>query len=170
MNADDFRRPTTMVLPWLLWFFIALHLFLLDGLLSGLGVPLPDLAVVFCLYAALFARSTALPGLLCCAALGRSVFVAGGLGAQLLVLGIPIALLLPLRLVFFRRNLLWQAVVAGFIAWSLPHLELFVLRFTPDAGVTPAAAEPLAAMLLAPPAVWLLARLPPLPWFTERAE
>jgi hypothetical protein len=171
MTADDFRKPTFAIVPWAAWFFVALHLFLLDGLVLRLGLPLPDLAVVFCLFAAVAARSSALPGLLICAALGRSVFVEGGLGAQILVLGIPIAILLPLRLVFFRRNFLWQAIVAGFLAWSLPRLEVFVGRFA-DAStvVTPVTSLPFVAMVAGPPLAWLLGRLPPTSTFVERVE
>ena len=93
------------MIAWLLWPFVALHLFLLDGFLKQVlvspgGVTLgPDLTVCIGLYLALFARHRSLAGLLCLAALARSVFLPGSLFWHMLALGLPVALLLPLRVV-----------------------------------------------------------------------
>ncbi len=47
------------MIAWLLWFFLALHLFLLDGLCASASDLLPDLALVVALFCTLYARPTA---------------------------------------------------------------------------------------------------------------
>ncbi|MHC4851655.1 MAG: hypothetical protein ACYTKC_00310 [Planctomycetota bacterium] len=163
------------MIAWILWLFVALHLFLLDGFLKQVlvlpgGLPVaPDLTVCIGLFLGLFARPSALPGLLFCAALSRSVFLPGSVFWHMLVLGIPVALLLPLRVVFSQRSPLWQCAAAGFLAYVMPRLAGLLFRLTAqgDAMVHTTAADVFVAMCLVPMMTWVLRALPPLSLFEE---
>ncbi len=162
----------------LLWLFVVLHLFLLDGLLYAAadlvgGFQLaPPLTLCMCLYLALFARTSALPGLLLCAALARSVFLVGPVAWHLLVLGLPIAVLLPLRSVLSNRSPLWQCVAAGMLAYVLPRVSGLLFRLTQqgDAEGAPTALGVFLAMCVVPILTRLLRSVPPASLFLERAE
>ena len=163
------------MIGWVLWLFVALHLYLLDGFLKQLlvlpgGLTLaPDLTVCVGLFLALFARSSALPGLLFCAALSRSVFLPGSVFWHMLVLGLPVALLLPLRVVFSTRSPVWQCAAAGFLAYVMPRWAGLLFRLTAqgDQMAYTTAAEVFVAMCLVPLMTWLLRALPPLSLFEE---
>lgn len=157
------------MIPWLLWFFLSLHLFLLDGLLAARLPSCPDLALCVALFCALHARPQLLAGILFCAALSRSVLMEGGLCSHLLLLGIPVALLLPLRGLFAPNSLVWPSVAAGFLAFALPRLAGLLHRVTQEAlspGM-PSGVQILLAMVLVPLFTALLRRLPPLRLFEE---
>ena len=131
------------MIAWVLWFFVALHLFLLDGLLVSVSDWSPDLSLAVGLFCVLYARPSALPGILLCAALSRSVLLEGSAAIHLLTLGLPVAVLLPLRVVFSKRSLIWQCLASGFLAFMIPRLGGLLFRVTGD-GV--------AAVDSAPPA------------------
>lgn len=156
------------------WFGLALPFFLLDAWLARVAAA-PDLSLVLALFCGLFARPSALPGLLLCGALARSVVAPGSLALHLLVLGIPVALLVPLRLWLFRRRLLLQLAAVAFLAHALPALAVYLARF-PGAGLAGSGvpADPgtgsLLGLLLVAPATWLLCTLPPWRQFVERRE
>lgn len=160
------------MIGWLAWFFLALPLFMLDGWLAERVLPVPAMTFAVCLFLGSFARPSALPGLLVCAALARSVTVGGDVAVQALILGLPVAALLPFRGVFYPRSLAWQAVAGGFLALGVPKITALLGRFS-EAVPT---AEPvewgqlLVAALAVPAATWLLRQVPPLRWFGEARE
>lgn len=166
------------MLGWVLWLFVALHLFLLDGVLKQLltlpgGLSLaPDLTVCIALFLGLFARTATLPGLLFCAALSRSVFLPGSVFWHVLVLGLPVAMLLPLRVVFSARSPIWQCAAAGFLAYLIPRLAGLLFRLTAEGGAIAhtTAAEVFVAMCLVPLMTWALRAVPPLSLFEEQPE
>lgn len=160
------------MIAWLVWFFGVLPLLVFDAWLRCRSAWSPDLTLAICSFAALQARPAALPGLLLCTALARSVVEPGGMAVHMLLLGIPVAALLPLRILFYRRELVVQVAAAGFLALALPHLTGFLARLAPEAGLSLEAARRnlLAALILVPPAAFGLGVLPPLRWFAERAE
>ncbi len=160
------------MIRWLLWFFLAPPLLVLDAWLRARSGWAPDLTLALCSFAALQVRQRALPGVLFCMALARSVVEPGGMAVHVLLLGIPIAALLPLRILFYRRELVVQVLAAAFLALALPHLTGFLARLAPDAGLSleQTRRNLLAAMILVPPVAFGLAALPPLRWFVERSE
>lgn len=166
------------MIGWVLWLFVALHLYLLDGFLKQIlvlpgGLALaPDLTVCIGLFLGLFARPSALPGLLFCAALSRSVFLPGSVFWHMLVLGLPVAMLLPLRVVFSARSPLWQCAAAGFLAYLMPRLAGLLLRLTAQGGASAhtTAAEVFVAMCLVPLMTWVLRVVPPLSLFEEQPK
>lgn len=160
------------MIRWVAWFFAAPWLFLLDGVLAGLVPVRVDLALAVCLVFALESRAPALPGLLFCTALARTLFAAGDLPLHFLVLGLPVAALLPLRAVVVRRSLVWRVTAAGFLAVTMPRLHALLAALTGQpADVAPVAAEGVVVQMAAVPfAAWLLGRLPPLSAFREASE
>jgi hypothetical protein len=160
------------MIGWLLWFFLALHLFLLDGLLSGWSESIPELSLAVALFCALYARPEALPGLLLCAALSRAVLLEDSAAAHLLILGIPVAVLLPMRGVFSRGSVLWPCLAAGFLAFVMPRVGGLLFRLTGDGapGVPLTGFEIFLAMCLVPVATLLLRLVPPLSLFEERRQ
>ena len=160
------------MIRWVVWFFAVLPVFVLDGWLVRVLWPVPALTLAVGLFLGLSARLAALPGLLLCAALARSVLVPGDAALHVLVLGIPVAVLVPLRAVFSRRHLLWQGAAAGFLALSVPAVTNFMGRFVATAPVPVATGweQILWAAVLAPPSAWLLSRVPPLSGFVEPGE
>lgn len=160
------------MIGWVLWFFLVLHLFLLEGIVAWSIAPVLDLTVAVGLFAALFARTSTIPGLLISTALARAALMPGGAAVHLLTLGIPVAVLLPLRGVFSRNVYLWQCAVAAFLAVIQPRLMGLLSRLTQE-QLTVASLEVrnlFFAMLVVPPLVLLLRRVPPLRGFQERAE
>ena len=157
------------MIAWVLWFFLALHLFLLDGFLTGLWEWLPDFSLVIGLFCVLYARSSALPGILICAALSRSVLLEGSAASHLLVLGLPVAVLLPLRVVFSKGSVLWQCLAAGFLAFMAPRLTGLLFRITGDGvpGLDVSSLDIFLAMCLVPVFTRLLRSIPPLSMLQE---
>jgi hypothetical protein len=155
---------------WLVWFVLAPQSFVLAGVWSGAGLPPVDMAVLACSFLVLYAQRSALPGLLLGFALGRALVDEASLPVQILVLGVPVAVLLPLRTLLFGHRWSLQVVVAGVCAVGVPRLAALCGRVfaQPSASGVLTAADVLWAMLLAPPLVWLLRRLPPCAAFVER--
>jgi hypothetical protein len=160
------------VIAWVLWWILVLHLFLLEGVVAARGLPVLDLSVAICLFMALFARPRAVPGLLISTALARAALVPGSAALHVLALGIPVAVLLPLRGVLSRNLYLWQCAVTAFLAITQPRLLGLLGRLTSEElPVGALGAQRLFwAMLLLPPLVSLLRRLPPLRLFQESSE
>lgn len=155
---------------WLLWFALAPHMFLLDGLLRDAGLPAFDFGALACLFLAFFAERRSLPWLLLGFAAGRCLVDAASLPVQLLVLGIPVGVLLPLRALFFGQN--WLALVgaAALCAAVIPRLAAMcgALFDQPSATAVSDLGGVLWTTLLAPPLLWLLRALPPFAQFEER--
>lgn len=151
-----------------LCFFAAAPWFLLDAwCASRLGAWRLDLTVVWLLFAALRARVAALPWLLACAAVGRSVAFGGTLWLHVLLLGIPLAVLVPARrLAATTSRGLWQVGAVVILSLTLPRLAGFLHRWTDAAELVLPGSFLVGAIavVLAPPAAALLARMPPL-WF-----
>lgn len=160
------------MISWVLWCFLVLHLFILEGAVSLWFGPALDLGVALCLYMALFARPGVVPALLISTALARAALVPGSAGLHVLALGIPVAVLLPLRGILSRRFYLWQCAVTAFLAATQPGLVMLLGRVTgeeiPLQGLS--AGRLFQAMLLVPPLVLGLRSLPPLSRFQERSE
>ena len=161
-----------MMIAWLLWCFLVLHLFMLEGAVTLWFEPALDLGVAICLYMALFARPGTVPALLVSTAVARAALVPGSPALHVLALGIPVAVLLPLRGVISRKLYLWQCVVTTFIAGTQPGLLTLLGRLTgEEIPVAELSASRLFwAMLLLPPLVLVLRSLPPLSKFQERSE
>lgn len=154
---------------WLAWFLLVPPSFLLAGLWRDAGLPPLDVAVLLCLFLAFFAEQRALPWLLLGAAAGRTIADGASLWVQILVLGVPVAVLLPLRAMFFGQRWLWQATAAALCAIALPHLDGLGGRwFGPPAASLPRDGwHVVASALLLPPLLALVRRLPPLAAFGE---
>ncbi|MBL9076532.1 MAG: hypothetical protein JNL08_03460 [Planctomycetes bacterium] len=155
---------------WLWWFVLAPQTFLLAGFWRDAGLPPLDVAVLFCVFLALFADRAALPWLLLGAALGRALVDEASLPVQILVLGVPVAVLLPLRSLFFGQRWLWQAVAAAACAVAVPRLAGLCGRLfdQPSASAQLDGMAVLWAALLLPPLLVVLRRLPPFRAFEER--
>jgi len=154
---------------WLLWFLVVPQGFLLLGILQDLGLPSLDMAVLACLYLAFFAERSALPFLLLGVAIGRTLVDEASLPIHILVIGIPVALFLPLRGMFVAQRWLWQAVAAALLAIAVPKLAGLCGRVfdQPSVSSTLNAWHVLWSALLLPPLVSLLRHLPPFSAFTE---
>lgn len=159
------------MIRWPLWFLLVPPGFVVVGWLVELGVPGFDLAAVLCLFCALFARPQSLPGLLLGAAIGRALVDEAAIPVQMLVLGVPIAVLLPLRALFFRQQLWWQ--VAALLLCTLAIQKLAQLGgqwfAQPSASAVFSAERLFWTIAIGPPLLWLLRRLPPLAAFAERS-
>ena len=160
------------MIAWVPWFFLALHLFLLDGYLSGLSQAVPELSLAVALFCGLYARPGALPGLLLCAAVSRAVLMEGSAASHLLILGMPVAVLLPMRGMFSRGSVLWPCLASGFLAFVMPRIGGFLFRLTGDggAGVPLTGFEIFLAMCVVPLITLLLRSLPPLSLFEENRQ
>lgn len=158
-----------MIARWLCWFLLVPLLYLLAGWLEGQQLPPLDVASALCLFLGLFARRQALPGLLLGAAIGRALIDDQQLPLQVLVLGLPVALLLPLRCMVFQKRWLWQLAAAAFTAFAIPQCSgLLGAAFDqPSASAELDAARIVWAAVLLPPLLWLLRRLPPMSPFQE---
>lgn len=160
------------MIAWLLWFFVALPLLILDGQLAAWAWPIPALTLAVCLDLSLFVRARSIPGLLVCTALARSVLLGGDAALHVLVLGIPIAVLVPLRALLFRGHLLLQVAAAVFLTVTMPDVAGLLDRLAPG-GAPPLPAswsQLLWAAVVVPPATAVLRRLPPLSAFQDRSE
>ncbi len=156
---------------WVLWFLLVPQLHLAVGWLRAAGAPPLDVSVAACLFAVLFARPSALPGLLLGAALGRAVVEGGNLAVQVLALAVPVAVLLPLRHLLFGQRWLWQGLAAALLAVAVPRLDRWFGELFRQAGSMPDldGLRVVWCVLLVPPLVWLLRRLPPLRLLQEVA-
>ena len=154
---------------WLLWFLIAPQAFLLAGVAAEAGLPRLDASVLLCLYLAFFAEQRALPGLLLGAAMGRALVDEAGLWVQILVLGVPVALLLPLRRWFFGQRWLWQATAAALLAFFVPRLAGLCGRVfdQPSASSLLDGWVVVTSALLLPPLLWCLRAVPPFAAFKD---
>lgn len=158
-----------MMARWLCWFLLVPVLFLLSGWIEGLRLPPLDVATGLCLFLGLFAETRTLPGLLLGAAVGRALVDDASLPVQVLVLGLPVAMLLPLRALVFQKRWFWQVAAAAFTAFLIPEFAgLCGSAFDqPSASAQLDAARIAWAALLLPPVLWLGRRLPPLSPFQE---
>jgi hypothetical protein len=154
---------------WLLWFLLAPQAFLLAGFWRDAGLPPLDVAVLLCLFLAFFADRAALPWLLLGGALGRALVDEASLPVQVLVLGVPVGVLLPLRSLFFGQRWLWQAIAAAACAVAVPRLAGLCGRLfdQPSASAQLDGVAVLWAALLLPPLLAVLRRLPPCAAFEE---
>ena len=154
-----------------LWFLLLPQAFLLAGLVRDLGVPL-DMTVLACLYLGWFAQRDRLPWLLLGAAVGRALIDEATLPVQILIVGLPVALLLPLRSLFVAQHVLWQALAAAGCAIAVPKLAgLFGQWFdAPSASATLDGWQTVWSALLVPLVLPLANRLPPFAGFVEGAE
>lgn len=154
---------------WLLWFLLVPQAFLLEGLWRDTGLPSLDANVLVGLFLALFAERRALPWLLLGAAVGRAMVDEARLPVQILVLGIPVAVLLPLRGLVFGQRWILQAFVAAMLAVAIPKLALLCGRWfdQPSQTAGPDPWSVAAAALLVPPLLFVLRALPPLRGFAE---
>src|SRR5690606_11246979 len=130
-------RGRAAMIAWVLWFFAVLHLFLLEGWFAGWTSLAPDLSLAVALFCPLYARPDALPGLLLCAALSRSILAEGTAAQQLLILGVPVAVLLPLRVVFSKGSVLWPCLASGFLAFTAPRITGLLYRVTGEGVPVP---------------------------------
>ena len=155
---------------WLWWFVLAPQTFLLAGFWRDAGMPPLDVAVLVCLFLAFFADRRAVPWLLFGAALGRALVDEASLAVQILVLGVPVAVLLPLRGLFFGQRWLWQAIAAAACAVAVPKLAGFFghLFHQPSASAQLDGYSVMWAALLLPPLLWVVRRLPPFAAFEEQ--
>lgn len=160
------------MIGWPLWFFVAPHLFLLDGFLAANLPVRPDLGIALCLVLALHVRTAALPGLLLIAALGRSLLQDGDLAVHFLAMGLPVAALLPMRAVFLKRSSLWHCTAAGLLAVTIPKVGAFFAQISHQAAAeTPVGlGSVLIAMATVPLVAWGLRALPPLSLFVEASD
>ncbi|MDA0373722.1 MAG: hypothetical protein O2865_08045 [Planctomycetota bacterium] len=159
------------MIRWFLWFFLAPYLFLVEGLLAGTLPFRVDLAAAICLLAALFVRTSAVPGFLLCAALGRALLEDGDAAVHFLSMGIPVAVLLPARLAFVERSLAIQVLAAAFLALTMGPVAAFFAELSRQ-PVDVAAGSGWSAVMLtafvAPLAAGVLWRLPPFGLFAEK--
>ncbi|MCA8951441.1 MAG: hypothetical protein KDE27_18175 [Planctomycetes bacterium] len=156
---------------WLLWFVLAPQTFLLAGLLRDLGLPF-DATVLHCLFLAFFAERGALAGLLLGAAMGRALVDEAALSVHLLVLGVPVALLLPLRRWFFGQRWIWQATTAALLAFAVPRLSGLCGRVFDQPSVSSAfdGMVVVTSAIFLPPLLWCLRAVPPFAAFAEDDE
>lgn len=162
-GADRLPPWGGLVLFGLMWSVLVLHLFLLDVWVAerfGAWLPLP---AAVCVYCALFADARALPVVLLPAAAARALMLESPLPVEILALGVPVALLLPLR-PWLHQAVAYQWA-AGFLAVvALPRLSMLFSRVAGGALVTPSVPwwEAVVAVLLVPLCVAGIRRLPPL--------
>lgn len=157
---------------WLLWFLLVPQAYLVAGWAGESGLPNVDLGAMLCVFCALFAEPRLLPGLLLGAAIGRALVDEATIPVQLLVLGVPIALLLPLRALFYRHHLWWQAVSVSLCAVAIPKLAGLCGQWfdQPSATALLDGRVVLWSAVLGPCVLWPLRRLPPLRSFAERSS
>ncbi len=156
---------------WLGWFLLAPQAFLLAGLWRDSGLPAFDMGALWCVFLAFFAERAALPWLLLGAALGRALVDDASLALQLLLLGAPVAILLPLRLLLHGQRWPYLALAAAGVAYGLPPLAgvLGAWFAQPTAGAQGEGLVVLWTALFAPPMLAVARRLPPCRGFVEAA-
>ena len=110
-----------------------------------------------------------MPFLLLGVAIGRTLVDEATLPVHILVIGIPVALLLPLRSLFVAQRWLWQAVAAALLAVAVPKLAgLFGRVFDqPSLSSVLNGWQVVWSALLLPPLLTVLRFLPPFAGFTE---
>ena len=88
---------------------------------------------------------------------------------HILVVGIPVALLLPLRSLFVAQRWLWQSVAAALLAIAVPKLAglLGQVFDQPSASSVLNGWQVVWSALLIPPLLSVLRFLPPFAGFTE---
>jgi len=151
-----------------LWFLLLPQAFLGAAWLAEAGGPQLDVGALAAVFLALFARPRALPLLLLGAATGRALVDEAAVPVQMLVLGVPVAVLLPLR-AWFHRQLWWQVAASLLLAIAVPRLAGLCGRwFEQPSAASVEWPRVLATALLGPPLLWLLRRLPPLASLQER--
>lgn len=157
------------MIAWLLAFFVPLPLFLGMAAARSHVPELPGADLLLCLFCAVHARSRTVAGLVLCAATARAVVEGGGLALHVLTLGVPVAVLLPLRGLFYR-HVPWQCAASAVLAVALTRFGSLLgeVLNRPAAGAVLQWSHVLWAVLLAPPLVAVLRRLPPFPAFQER--
>ena len=157
---------------WLWWFLVMPQSFLLAGYLRDLGLPPIDMAVWSALYLAWFAQVPAIPMLLLGIALGRALIDQASLPVHLLVVGVPVAVLLPFRALFVAQRWLWQALAAALLAVVIPKLsEACAGMFSQAAsGVILDPWQVMWAALVLPPMLLASRFVPPFRAFTEPGE
>jgi hypothetical protein len=153
---------------WLWFALLGPQLFPLTAWLGEAGLPRFDAGVLVCTYLALFAERRALPWLLLGAAVGRALVVDAAVPVHMLVMGVPAALLVPLRALLYGHRWTWQVLVAAATATMVPLGDGLCARWF---GGPPAAPiefwrVALTALVL-PPLLAVLRRLPPLASFEE---
>jgi hypothetical protein len=155
---------------WAWWFLVVPQAWLLGGVWRDAGLPPLDVGVLACLYLAFFAERAAVPWLLLGAALGRALVDEASLPVQLLVLGVPVAVLLPARSLFFGHRWGWQALAAAVCAIAIPKLAGLLGRWfdQPSASASLHVPTVLWSAVLLPPLLALARRLPPCRAFEER--
>ncbi|MCC6669954.1 MAG: hypothetical protein IT458_02755 [Planctomycetes bacterium] len=161
-----------MILAFVVWVALVLHLYLLDGVLAAHVGVLLDAQILLGLYLALFVRPGWIPPLLVAAGLCRSVLVEGDTALHVLVLGIPVAALVPFRRVFARHHVLWNCVATILLGVALPRVGGLLVPLAPGAAAVPAPAlaDLLVLAVTMPLALAALRRLPPFRTFQERSE
>lgn len=157
---------------WALWFLLVPQGFLVAGFLRDLGLPPLDMAVLLSLYLAWFAERSALPFLLLAAAIGRTLVDEASLPVHILVMGIPVAVLLPLRTLFVAQRWLWQAVAAALLAVVIPKLAGLCgyLFDQPSVSSMLHGWQVCWSAFLVPPLLSVLRYFPPFLGFTEGAR
>ncbi len=156
---------------WFLWFLLAPQVWLLAGLWRDAGLPPFDMGALACLFLAFFAERHAVPWLLLGLAIGRAMVDEAMLPVQILVLGVPVGFLLPLRTLFFSQRWLWQAFAAALCAVAIPHLAGVCGRLfeQPSATAQMDGITVVWSAVLLPPLLLLLRALPPFRAFVEPA-
>lgn len=154
---------------WVWWFLLMPQSFLLVGFLHDLGLPEVDMAVFSALFLAWFAQVRALPLLLVGVAIGRALVEQATLPVHVLVIGVPVAVLLPLRSMFVAQRWVWQAFAAALLAVLVPKLASLCGRMfdQPSPAGNLDASSILWAALLLPPLLLAARLLPPFRAFTE---
>ena len=157
-------------LRWPLWFLLVPQAFLVAGWAGESGLPVVDLGALLCLFCALFAEPRLLPLLLLGMAVGRAIVDEATIPVQILVLGVPVAVLLPLRSLFYRHQLWWQVAAIALCAVAIPKLAGLCGRWfdQPSASAALDVSRVAWTAALGPVLLWLLRRLPPLRQFAER--
>jgi hypothetical protein len=154
---------------WFWWFLLAPWSFLVAGLWSDAGLPPLDMGALCCLHLAFVAERAAVPWLLLGLATGRALVDEASLPIQILVLGVPIGLLLPLRALLFGQRWLWTCLCAAGCAWAIPTLAAFFGRVfdQPSVSATVDGMNIVWAAVLVPFALVVVRALPPCRAFEE---
>ncbi|MFK7742433.1 MAG: hypothetical protein AB8H80_19120 [Planctomycetota bacterium] len=154
---------------WFWWFLLAPQTYLAAGLAQDMGLPTFEIGAALCLYLGWFARRSALPWLLLGCAISRALVDEASLPVQILVLGIPVCVLLPLRTLFVAQRWLWQAAFAVLLAYGIPWLAGTFGRLfqEPSLGAQLHGWPVVWSAVFVPPLVWLLRHIPPFVGFTE---
>jgi hypothetical protein len=138
------------VTRWLAWFLLAPQAYLVAGVWRDCGLPAFDVGVLWCLFLAFFAERRALPWLL---------------------LGVPVAALLPLRLLLHGQRWPHLALAAAGVALALPRLAGLLGGWfaQPSASAQSDWLVVLWTAVFAPPLLAVARRLPPCRGFVEAA-